>query len=62
MYEKQKKNSYINFARPSITGALKVTGTNLTDSNGNTVQLKGISTHGIAWFPDYINQECFNEL
>lgn len=62
MYEKQKKNSYINFARPSINGALKVTGTNLTDSNGNTVQLKGISTHGIAWFPDYINQECFNEL
>lgn len=43
-------------------GALKVKGTKLVDSKGNTVQLKGLSTHGIAWFPDYINQECFRQL
>lgn len=41
---------------------LHVEGTQLTDSNGKAVQLKGISTHGIAWFPDYINEECFREL
>lgn len=41
---------------------LHVDGTQLTDSNGNAVQLRGISTHGIAWFPDYINEECFREL
>lgn len=44
------------------TGKLKVTGSKLTDAAGNPVQLRGISTHGIAWFPDYINAECFKEL
>ena len=43
-------------------GKLKVTGSKLTDAAGNPVQLRGISTHGIAWFPDYINAECFKEL
>lgn len=44
------------------SGRLKVTGSKLTDAAGNVVQLRGISTHGIAWFPDYINAECFKEL
>lgn len=43
-------------------GKLKVNGAHLTDESGNIVQLKGISTHGIAWFPDYINEKCFEEL
>lgn len=47
---------------PSITGALYVEGTKLMGSNGEEVQLRGISTHGIAWFPDYINEECFRQL
>ena len=41
---------------------LSVSGNHLTDESGNIVQLKGISTHGIAWFPDYINEEGFREL
>lgn len=49
-------------ASPSVTGALHVEGTKLTGSNGEPVQLKGISTHGLAWFPDYVNEECFREL
>lgn len=49
-------------AYPSVSGALSVTGTQLVDSNGTAVQLRGISTHGIAWFPDYINDDFFNEL
>lgn len=49
-------------ASPSVSGALQVKGTQLADSYGNPVQLKGISTHGIAWFPDYINTECFRQL
>lgn len=44
------------------SGKLKVTGSKITDAAGNVVQLRGISTHGIAWFPDYINAECFKEL
>ncbi len=47
---------------PSITGALHVEGTRLMGSNGEEVQLRGISTHGIAWFPGYINEECFRQL
>ena len=43
-------------------GALQVIGTQLSDGNGNAVQLRGISTHGLAWFPDYVNAELFREL
>lgn len=43
-------------------GALCVNGTSLEDGEGNPVQLRGISTHGIAWYPDYINEECFRQL
>ena len=49
-------------AVPSVSGKLCVNGTQLTDSKGNAVQLRGISTHGIAWFPDYINESCFRQL
>ena len=42
--------------------ALHVEGTQLVDPEGNPVQLKGISTHGIAWFPEYVNQDLFTEL
>lgn len=52
----------INNNAGADTGALKVLGSHLTDSNGNIVQLKGVSTHGIAWFPDYINSQCFKQL
>ncbi len=42
--------------------ALSVQGRTLVDENGEPVQLRGISTHGIAWYPQYINRECFLEL
>ena len=47
---------------PSTTGALKVTGAQLTDAAGEPVQLRGVSTHGLAWYPQYVNQEFFTEL
>lgn len=47
---------------PSVTGALHVEGTKLCGSDGKPVQLKGISTHGLAWFPDYVNEECFAQF
>lgn len=47
-------------AVPSVCGALKVCGSQLCDQNGNPVQLRGISTHGLAWFPDYVNEDCFS--
>jgi len=47
---------------PSTCGALQVIGTQLSDSEGNPVQLKGISTLGVVWYPEYINQECFAQF
>lgn len=49
-------------ASPSRCGVLQVKGTALTDQDGNPVQLRGISTHGLAWFPGYVNEDCFREL
>ncbi len=49
-------------ACPSVNGALHVEGTQLTDSNGDPVQLRGYSTHGLAWYPEYVSQECFSDL
>ncbi len=43
-------------------GKLSVSGVNLVDASGNKYQLKGVSTHGIAWFPDYVNYEAFKTL
>ena len=45
-----------------MPGALHVQGTQLMDDFDQPVQLRGISTHGIAWFPQYINEELFHEL
>lgn len=56
-------------AAPGITaeaggyyGPLQVVGASLCDSQGNPVQLRGVSTHGLAWFPDYVNEALFCEL
>ncbi len=43
-------------------GKLTVSGTNILDQNGNIYQLRGVSTHGIAWFPDYVNKAAFQTM
>lgn len=40
-------------------GALSVKGTDLVDKNGDPYQLKGVSTHGLAWFPQYVTEDTF---
>lgn len=51
-----------NLARPSKNGRLSVQDARLVDASGNPAQLKGFSTHGLAWFGQYVNSECFAEL
>ena len=46
----------------SPASALQVVGTRLTDDEGNPVQLRGISTHGLAWFPQYVTAQTFASL
>ncbi len=60
--EEESKPEETGLATPSVSGALHVEGTQLKDSKGNNVQLRGISTHGLSWFPQYVNQELFHEL
>ncbi len=49
-------------ARPSTNGALAVQGSSLVDAQGNAVQLRGVSTHGLQWFPEYVNKPLFQQL
>lgn len=43
-------------------GALQINGTDIVDKNGDKYQLCGISTHGLAWFPQYVNKDAFKTL
>ena len=43
-------------------GRLSVKGTKLVDKNGEIYSLKGVSTHGIAWFPQYVNKDTFQTM
>ena len=43
-------------------GALRVSGTKLLDEAGNPVQLRGVSTLGLAWYPEFINEAAFRTL
>ena len=47
---------------PKSAGALRVKGNKLVDKKGKAIQLKGVSTHGLAWYPGYVNNACFRQL
>ena len=46
----------------STHGQLSVKGSQLVDKNGKAYQLKGMSTHGLTWFPDFVNESAFKTL
>ncbi len=41
-------------------GKLSVKNTDIVDKDGNKYQIKGVSTHGLQWYPQYINQDAFD--
>lgn len=43
-------------------GKLSVDGASLVDKNGEKFRLYGMSTHGLAWFPQYVNHDAFETL
>ena len=49
-------------ATPATAGRLHVEGTQLTGEDGAPVQLRGISTHGLAWYPQYVNVMAFAQM
>ena len=50
------KNSVSN-EKQNAENALQLKGTQLFNSKGEEIQLKGMSSHGLGWFGDYINKE-----
>ncbi|MBO4338017.1 MAG: glycoside hydrolase family 5 protein [Lachnospiraceae bacterium] len=49
-------------ARPSSSGWLHVEGGQLKDEERRVVVLKGVSTHGITWYPDFVSEPLFDQL
>ena len=65
--EEDTSNLIIDTAKkPSEAGALQIIdkdgGKTLADQNGNPIQLRGMSTHGLQWFPEIINDNAFKAL
>lgn len=43
-------------------GKLSVKGSRLVDKNKKMVQLKGVSSHGMSWYPQYLNEKAFRTM
>ncbi|WP_069188409.1 carbohydrate-binding domain-containing protein [Paenibacillus sp. GM2] len=52
--------------KPSVGGALQIVEIDgektLADQSGNPIQLRGMSTHGLQWFPEIINENAYAAL
>ncbi len=62
---KETNRQEIKKAKSPMQGELSplhVDGVSLATEDGTKIQLKGLSTHGIAWFPSYINKNLFTEF
>lgn len=57
--EKQVADSRTPF---EIHGALSVNGNRIVDEHGNSFQICGVSTHGLSWFPQYVNKQAVKSL
>lgn len=43
----------------ALHGELSVASGHLVDSSGKAVQLRGVSSHGMQWFPQFMNYDAF---
>ncbi len=57
----QEEEEFIH-ARPSQSGALHVEGTQLTDGSGRPVILRGLSLHGLTWYPQFVSDSIFSQI
>ena len=48
--------------RPSTAGKLAVESTDLVDEKGEKIQLRGVSLHGITWFPEFVDEDLFKQI
>ena len=47
---------------PVGVDALHVEDGLLADADGQTVQLRGVSTHGLTWYPGFVSEDRFRQL
>ncbi len=60
--QKTEEKSESDIQSPSVCGKLSVEGTQLVDEKGKAVQLRGLSTHGLSFYPQYVNEELFDQF
>ncbi len=60
--EPKTPESYASGSEFEKHGRLSVKGTDIVDKNGEKYRLKGVSTHGLAWFPEYVNKKSFETI
>lgn len=60
----EDNNTQINIDKESIqyTGWLKTVGAELQNEKGEPIQLRGISSHGIQWFPNIVTYDSLKQL
>lgn len=46
----------------SKNGQLQVKGGKIVNKSGKPFVIKGISTHGLSWYPQYVNKKAFQSL
>lgn len=46
----------------SANGQLQVKGSQIVNKNGKPFVIKGVSTHGLSWYPQYVQKEAFQSL
>ncbi len=52
----------VKTARPSSSGRLHVEGVGLAAASGEKVQLRGVSTHGLTWYPGFVSESLFRQI
>ena len=46
----------------SVNGQLQVKGAQIVNSQGKPFVIKGVSTHGLAWYPQYVGKAAFKSM
>ena len=46
----------------SANGRLQVKGGRIVNAKGKPFVIKGVSTHGLSWYPQYVNKSAFSSL
>nr|QGT51240.1 hypothetical protein Firmicute1046_3160 [uncultured Firmicutes bacterium] len=60
-YEEPQKPTPVTIATEkgvSKNGHLQVNGTQLCNERGEAIVLRGMSSHGIQWFPQFLTEDC----